>query len=173
MPSDRSAFFRACIKNGFIVDANLFLLLAFETSHKRTQGMEEELKITREVTRYCSEKGAKLILTPHIIAEISNMLINRQKGFNFSKNENFTKMTDLLYAAQEHHIPKELILRNSQLTYIGFTDLSILEAANKEGYGVLTIDNELFCRLSNDRCQVVSPKVIAETKALYSLLPTV
>jgi hypothetical protein len=171
MPSDRNAFFRACITNGFIVDANLFLLLAFETSHKRTEGMDEELKITRAVTRYCSDRGGRLILTPHIISEISNLLISRQKRVSFSGNANFTKMTEFLHAAQEHHVPKGLILGNSHLNYLGFTDLSILEAANKEGYGVLTIDNELFCRLNDDSCQVINPKKIAEHKTLYSLLP--
>lgn len=171
MPSDGNAFLRACITNGFIVDANLFLLLAFETSHKRTEGMEEELNIARAITTYCSERGAKLILTPHIIAEISNMLINRRKGLNFSGNTNFIRLTEFLHAAQEHPVPKELILGNSHLTYVGFTDLSILEAAKEKDCGILTIDNELFCRLSDEQCQVLNPKTIADYKLLNSLLP--
>lgn len=173
MPSDGSAFLRACITNGFIVDANLFLLLAFETSHKRTTGMDEELKITRTITSYCSEKGGKLILTPHIIAEISNLLINREKGFNFSGSARFAKMTDFLHAAQEHNVPKDLILGNSHLAYVGFTDLSILEATSKKNYGVLTIDKVLFCKLTDERRQAANPKIIAEAKTLHSLLPAV
>ena len=171
MPSDGSAFLRACITNGFVVDANLFLLLAFETSHKRTQGMDEELNIARAITGYCSDKGGKLILTPHIIAEVSNLLINRQKGFNFSGNAKFANMPEFVHAAKEHYIPKELLLGNTHLAYVGFTDLSILEAACEKGYGVLTVDDQLFCKLIDSQCQAVSPKVIAEAKALYSLLP--
>ena len=170
MPNDRSAFFRACLINGFIVDANLFLLLAFGTSHKRTDGMEEELNITKTVTGYCSDQGGKLVLTPHIVAEVSNMLINRKKGFNFSGNSNFIKMIEFLRLAQEYQVPKELILDNIHLPYIGFTDLSILEAAKNEGYGVLTVDKELYCRLSAESCQAVNPRIIAEGKALQALI---
>lgn len=171
MPTDGSAFLRACLTNGFIVDANLFLLLAFGTSHKRTAGMDEELNITKTIATYCSDNGGKLILTPHIIAEVSNLLINRAKRFDFSGDANFTKMTDFLREATEYPVPKGLILGNAHLAYVGFTDLSILEAAKEEGYGVLTRDGELFCRLIDERCQAVNPKVIAEAKSLQTLIP--
>lgn len=171
MTSDPSGFLRACMANGFIVDANLFLLLAFDTTHKYTHGLEEELLITRSVTGYCSEKGAKLILTPHIIAEISNMLINRGKKFNFTGDANFITLTKFLKESLEHPVPKDLILGNSHLAYIGFTDLSIIEAAKEKGFGVLTIDNELFCRLTDEGCYAINPRIIANTKTLQLLIP--
>jgi hypothetical protein len=171
MPNDKEAFFHACIFNGLIVDANLFLLLAFETSHKRTNGMDEELIITRRIASCCSERGAKLILTPHIVAEVSNMIINRGKKFNFSGDANFIKLTGFLREAQEHSVEKELILENTHLSYVGFTDLSILEAAKKKNYGVLTVDNELFCRLVDEGRQAVNPRVIANAKTLQVLVP--
>ena len=169
MPSDKDAFFRACIAKGLIVDANLFLLLAFGTSHKRTSDMEEELAIVTSITTYCANNGGKLILTPHIIAEVSNMLINRQKKFNFSGDEKFDKMTEFLREAKEHPVSKELILDNAHLRYVGFTDLSILEAAKEEGYGVLTRDGALYEKLLADARHVVNPKVIAEAKVLRAL----
>jgi hypothetical protein len=170
MPSNKEAFFHACIFNGFIVDANLFLLLAFDTSHKKTDGMDEELVITRRVATHCSDQGGKLILTPHIISEISNMLINRGKRFDFSHDANFIKLTKFLQEAKEHPVEKELILGNAHLSHIGFTDLSILEAAKKENYGVLTIDGELFSRLCDDGRQVMNPKFIAAAKSLQILM---
>lgn len=169
MPNDKDEFFHSCIFNGFILDANLFLLLAFGTSHKRTEGLDEEMEITKTIVSFCSERKGKLVLTPHIIAEISNMLINRTKRSNYAKDDRFIKMTEFIRMAKEYQVPKDMILDNIHLSYIGFTDLSILEAAKKERYGVLTGDQELFCRLSNESCQVVNPKIIAEIKSMNKL----
>jgi len=170
MPSDKDEFFRACINNGLIVDANLFLLLAFGTSHKRTDGMDEEMVITKSIATYCSDKGGKLILTPHVIAEVSNMLINRQKGFDFAGNTNFIILTNFLREAFEHPVPKSLILDNKHLAYVGFTDLSILEAAKENNYGVLTVDGGLYTKLCDEGCYVVDPKAIAKAKSLRLLM---
>ena len=53
MPKSVTEFFRASIKNGLIVDANLFLLLAFELDHKRTEDLGGELEVLQAITSYC------------------------------------------------------------------------------------------------------------------------
>lgn len=169
MPNDPGAFLRACIRNGFILDTNTFLLLTLGTSHKKTLGYDEELKIVRRIASYCSENKGKLVLTPHIVSEVSNILINRSKRHDFSENQNFTKKVEFIKNATEHQVEKDVILNNTHLNYIGFTDLSILEAAKKEKYGVLTMDGELFCRLCDDSCFAAIPKVIAEAKAMSAM----
>lgn len=170
MPKSVTEFFRASIKNGLIVDANLFLLLAFELDHKRTEDLGGELEVLQAITSYCVDQGGRLILTPHIIAEVSNMLINRGKKFDLSGDSKFARLTRFVALAAEKHISKELILDNKHLAYLGFTDLSIMEAAKEDGFGVLTLDNELYCKLTDEECLVVNPRVIAEAKALRRLL---
>lgn len=129
-----------------ILDTNLLLLYLvgnydkkYITKFKKTaEFTEEDFRI---LTNLIKEFGNKVIITPQILAEISNhskkikepkfseymnCLIKTLKKFE----EKYIKMTDLLNS------PRNLIK-------LGFTDVSILEAGKKYDCLILTKDFEL------------------------------
>ncbi len=87
-------------------------------------------------------RGRKVIVTPQVLAEISNFAKGGLKPNKFSgfieKNRQIFEMID------ERYIPKTDILASQQLVKFGFTDTSIILAAKENNGVVLTDDFALW-----------------------------
>ena len=83
----------------------------------------------------------RIIITPHILAEISNL---SKKGFTRDEFGNFLKSSILFIGAiGEDYIQKERILSSPDFPMLGFTDVSIILSARQNNAEVVTADYPL------------------------------
>jgi rRNA-processing protein FCF1 len=145
------------VSKGIIVDTNVFLLYLavkcdrrFARSWTRIQDFEE--KDYDLIVTYLGP-FVRQIVTPQIIAEVSNLWPNyelpRDKAF-------IDGAIELIVECSEHHTRLESLVENRWLSRIGFTDVSICEAARRLDYLVLSTDFELVGRMEKDGLPVVN-----------------
>jgi predicted nucleic acid-binding protein len=143
--------------NGLLIDTNLFLLYAVGlhdrsaiARFKRTNQYDgDDFDRVSNVVGRCS----RLVTTPHILAEISNLTIDRAAG----KDRPFLGvLLDAIRATRELHVEKDIIIEAATLPFLGFTDTSIVELAKRDGYLVLTDDLPLAAYLSGVNCAVIN-----------------
>lgn len=157
-----SEFLRNSIQNGLILDTNAFLPAFTEVEVDR-----EEKRIVRGIIGYWNNKGGKIILTPHILAEITNLVINRpRKGVT---PEDADKTVMALNDIIEHYASKDQIMCYSEFRRFGFADMSILEACQKKGCAVLTKDESLCAELYNHKCSVMNFATLANRSLILDL----
>ena len=132
------AYIRQYRRKGIIVDTNLLLLaLIGGTSSimefKRTSGYtDDDYKLLLNVI----DQFGKLVSTPHILAEVSNLT----NGLYGSKLHDFYEtLKNSLSTIIEVHHPASDISRDYELAPYGLTDVGIVAAA-KDKYLVLTDD---------------------------------
>lgn len=125
-------------RKGIIVDTNLLLLALIGGTpsigeFKRTRGYSnEDYQLLLKVI----DQFEKLVSTPHILAEVSNLT----NGLYGSKLHDFYEtLTHSLSTIIETHIPAVAISRDYELSPYGLTDVGIVAAA-KDNYLVLTDD---------------------------------
>ena len=160
-PKGVDNFLKSCIERGLLIDTCCLLILCFGTSHKRTHGMDNEQMILDRIVKFTTERGSRIILTPHIVAEASNIVLNRKKPSHAQDvGDIFNSLVNAIKSMHEHHIPKDKVINSGYISFLGFTDISIMSAAQKRGYGVVTVDSELFSRLCEVGCNVVHPTTI-------------
>ena len=83
----------------------------------------------------------KVFVTPHVLAEASNLAKSRLKEENFS---NFIKFSiSILTSLEEEHIDKNELLKRECLPRFGITDTSLISAAERNKL-FLTDDGPLF-----------------------------
>lgn len=85
----------------------------------------------------------KIIITPHIVSEI-NMLSRKRIKPETKMNEVFSKMVQQLENCQEEQVELKIILKNGGVLKFGFTDISLIEAATKNKWVILTDEFELY-----------------------------
>lgn len=143
--------------NGLLVDTNLFLLYAVGlhdrsaiARFKRTNQYDgDDFDRVSNVARRCS----RLVTTPHILAEISNLAIDRAAG----KYHPFLGvLLEAIRATHELHVAKDIIVEAATLPFLGFTDTSIVELAKRDGFLVFTDDLPLAAYLSRINCAVIN-----------------
>ena len=157
-----SEFLRGCIREGFILDTNIFLQAFTEI-----ESDEEERKITRSIVSYCGNRGGKIILTPHILAEITNLTINRpRKGL---MPDDIRRMVLVLKDVLEHYTKKDEILSRPEFDRFGFADLSVVDACKSLSCGALTSDGALYGELINAHCLAINIKTLAEQSPILDL----
>ena len=127
--------------NGVLLDTNLFLLLAVGSADKNL------IRDFRRTNSYTPEdfdilssflgRFGCVVITPQVLAELTNLL---PLGSNDRQIPPvLTAMIRALTKASEEHVPKDVLLkREAILRKVGFTDLSLAEAAKRKGYTVVT-----------------------------------
>ncbi|CAN2041225.1 PIN domain-containing protein [Candidatus Magnetomoraceae bacterium gMMP-15] len=131
---------------GIILDTNLLLLylvgsysLEFISKYKRThQYTIEEYEWIQIITSYF----VKIVITPHILAEIWNFIEKLNDHILASFINSAVKSLELF---EEDYICKNKILSDPKaLKFIGVTDLSVIIAAKKGNYLIFTDDLRAF-----------------------------
>ena len=143
--------------NGLLIDTNLLLLFlvglydrSYIDSFKRTrQYTAEDFDLVRRLAR----PFHKLITTPHILAELSNLSLTMSSR---RVAEYFSLVIGVLKRMKETYAQKDTLLQRTLLPKVGFTDLSILEAAKRYEYLVLTDDFKAAGLLQAVRCDVIN-----------------
>lgn len=169
--SDRTLeeFIHACVKYGIIVDTCLFLAFVFGCNNKRTHDLGKILPILNQIINYCLVKQSKIILTPHILAELSNLVVNREKNIDSQDKRNISTLIDKVNGSTEKIITKEDIVKNKATSFLGFADVSIIEAAKQNNYGVLTKDGKLHLELQRAGCQSINILDLAKYNQLLKV----
>lgn len=149
---------------GLLVDTNLLLLYAvglFDKDligrYKRTNEYTvEDFEIVSDVAR----RSPRLITTPHILAEVSNLTLDHapRTGPPF-----LDALLGLIRAAHELYIEKDVILAQSVFGRYGVTDTGIIELALCHRYLVLTDDFPLAGYLQSRQCPVLNLNHIRTT----------
>jgi len=139
-PSDSQGVLESARK-GVIVDTNLlvvYMVGLFDRklvpAFSRTKGYSsEDFDVLARLMAQCRA----VFVTPQVLAELSNLTPDstdpRLVGY-------FETIIQVLWKTREEYVPKEQMLGSDLLPRIGFTDLSILQAAKKHGLLVLTDD---------------------------------
>jgi len=142
---------------GIIVDTNLLLLfligiydINYIQSFKRTSKYNKE---DYEIVNRIINSFSKIIVTPHIIAEFSNLSFQLPEKLleNYFKSI-FAHLNNI----DEIYIPKNVILGNQILFKIGFTDLSIIELSKNKTHLVFTDDLPLTGYLNKFDCDLIN-----------------
>ena len=145
-------------RKGIVIDTNILLLFLVGYIDP---GKIEEFKLTCKYTKdeflLLSRlvKGfEKIIITPQILAEVTNHLDNSKIG-----DEHVAKsIRAVLYGAgtKEKYFKKDDLIDNGFLSKFGFTDVSVLESAKNGKALVLTDDLKLTGLLRNMECDVLN-----------------
>lgn len=98
---------------------------------------------------------AKLIVTPQILAELSNQSFDRGL-YNPALKAYLGHVVTSISKASEKYVRKDLIIDHPQLPRVGFTDLSIVEAAKNLQCLVLTADVDLWAILHDAGCAPIN-----------------
>jgi rRNA-processing protein FCF1 len=130
-----------CASRGILIDTNLLLVYLaglFDRAHVgrigRSKGYSpEDFDLLARLIR----PFRTIFVTPQILAELSNL---SPDGANAAFARYYAGLVKVLRDASEEHVPKDLMLGSPALPRIGFTDLSIVEAAKKHKCLVLTDD---------------------------------
>lgn len=147
--SDEERFLRACNLHGLLIDTN-FLILLLIGRHGA-----DKIRLCSRTSKYTVNDylfiesmlatGAKLILTPHSLAEISNLTFDKLFHGEGLKRY-FTHVVTAITNADERFVEKEVLLAEDNLLRFGFTDMANVIVA-KGGCAVLTEDDDLFKHL--------------------------
>lgn len=151
MPRDLQAFLSACNRGGILLDTNALLLFIVG------RGGESDIKLCKR-TAYYSETDyttliklvecsrGKINITPYVISELSNLVIDaKTKIGKYS-----TAATMIVKLAKESYSHKDTLIANKHISYLGFTDISILSAAENTDCGIVTSDSALYRKLLDE-----------------------
>lgn len=167
---------------GVIVDTNILLLLLIgnykadfikNCSLFKNNGQNytiDDFELLKRLINYFSNK---LIITPQILAEISNLSITKNKGV--FKNEAMIylqSVVNLLKEAEERHQQAECLwgMQLEVLGRFGFTDMTIYELAKGSGMPVLTDELALHIYLEEKGIPNIKFQNIKNSQLRYSLI---
>ncbi len=85
----------------------------------------------------------KIYITPHILSEV-NMLTRKKIKAGGKIKDFFEKIVKQLEKCNEEQVGMEVILRNGGLIKFGFTDISLVEAASKNEWAIITDEIQLY-----------------------------
>jgi len=139
---------------GILIDTNLLLLYLigmFDENYinrfKRTKKYSiDDFKIVKNIINYFR----KIIVTPQILAEISNLSKDIKDPF---LSKYFSKLIDIIKDSEELYINKNDLLKPLLLPKYGFTDVSIIESADVHNHLIFTDDFPLsgyLCKYEMD-----------------------
>ncbi len=83
----------------------------------------------------------KIIITPHVLSEVN--MLSKKIGKD-KRQDYFVKIIEELKKHNEHCIPLKVLLGNGAVIQFGFTDVSLVETADKNKWIVLTDDLPLY-----------------------------
>ncbi|PKP56871.1 MAG: hypothetical protein CVT88_09640 [Candidatus Altiarchaeales archaeon HGW-Altiarchaeales-1] len=136
------------IKKEIVIDTGpLLVILAEHYGHNTLTkfGYTDDYVI---VLKEFLKDVSKIIITPQVLAEVSNLVNTKIEKVFFSDFINFSK--SILQELKEEYISKDIVLAKKELPKFGFTDASLLEVAN--GNKLLLTNDALlhyYCRNNN------------------------
>lgn len=149
MSPHETKYLNACKTNGIIIDTNLLIIYLVGLYDPKL--IDEKTFIYLQ--RVLAYTGAKIIITPHIITEISNMTITKKVVKDPGFEVYISKLIGIFENAGEELVEMARLISNPKLlAAFGFTDLSIVEAAKTLQCGVMTADAKLATHLLNNKC---------------------
>lgn len=167
--------------DGVIVDTNILLLLLIGNYNSilikdcslfkdnRKNYTIEDFELLKTIISYFSNK---LIITPQIIAELSNLSITRNKNI-FGKDVLLyvRSVVNILKEAKEHHQHSECLwgMDLEVLSKYGFTDMTIYELSKSNKIPVLTDELELHQYLLSSNIPAIRFEYIKNSRAGYTL----
>jgi hypothetical protein len=133
---------------GLIIDTNLLLLLVvglydrnFINKFKRVSAYNIE---DFETLRKFTSKFKIIIITPHILAELSNLSFNIE-GKRLKKY--FYFFSNILYPYKEVYLHKNILLNLELAGKIGITDCGIIETAKRHKCLAITDDLNVYLHM--------------------------
>lgn len=146
--------------SGVILDTNVLLLLLIghldpklieKFSPTTGRYRKEDFDILKKVIG-CFKS---IIITPHIIAEISNISMREMDGRGL--HAYFHSVINTLKSAEEQNVETKLLLDVGVkiISTFGFTDTAMLEISKREMVPLLTDDSRLFEYFSFEKVPVI------------------
>lgn len=157
--------------NEVVLDANVLILILVGCTNKDYIKKVKATKIFSEtdyrVLKTILSKFEKLIATPNILTEVSNLAGQKKKYKKelFFKEDLFdtlTKLIDSVYL-EEDFIDSNQIANDTAFNRLGLTDVSIIKLLEKRA-GVITKDLDLCIELQNRGLQVLNFNHFMEKK---------
>lgn len=142
---------------GILIDTNvllLFLIGIFDENYihkfKRTKKYSiEDFHIVKSIIL----RFKKIIVTPQILAELSNLSCQMDKS---RLGQYFSYFIEIIKKSEEIYINKNQLLEINLLSKFGITDLTINESAREYNYLVFTDDFKLFGYLSKNNIDAIN-----------------
>ncbi len=100
----------------------------------------------------------KIIITPHVLSEVN--MLSKKIGEEY-RNDYFLALVRELEKHQEYCIPLKVLLKNGAIVEFGFTDISLIEAAEKNKWIVLTDDLRLYMAFNTKVPMINFNRVVA------------
>ena len=131
---------------GLLLDANLLLLFVIGSNdpsligkRKLSQYLAEDFVILKAFVR----TFAKLVTTPHILTEVSNLLGDYPE--NQKRRELFRSFARSMTLLQEEHAESQPAAERSEFVFLGLTDCVSAELADQ--FLVLSSDARMIVKL--------------------------
>ncbi|VVB94109.1 Uncharacterised protein [uncultured archaeon] len=132
------------------------------TNFKRLSNKNYKIEDYELLLQFIAKK--KIIVTPHILTEVSNFATKL-------KENKFSEFIDanrpVLEKIDEEYVSKTNLLNETELIKFGFTDTSIVVAARKNNGLVLTDDFPLFGMCKKIGINAVHMNEILSTKEIF------
>lgn len=154
-----------------VVDTNILLLLfigLYDTEYITDCPLmtENGKNYTREhfalLKKILERFVNKIVITPQVLSEIythSHRIKPKDKFYNY-----FLKVIEKLKECKENHVDLEFLLRDTEkIIEFGFTDMSIVETANKNKWVILTDEFEMY-RVFNTKVDIISFSKVASNE---------
>lgn len=142
---------------GLLLDTNLLLLYAiglyerdYIAKFKRTRQYDPE---DFDWLRQFTAPFHRVITTPHILAELSNLAVDKRNG---KAAPYLSVLLELIRLAKELYVEKDVIVGTDYLPTLGVTDAAIVELARRKSYLVVTDDFPLTGYLQFFNCDVIN-----------------
>ena len=141
---------------GIAIDTEILLLLCIGlfdegliTRFKRTSKYSaDEFRIAQWIIGEISPH----LVTPHVLAEFSNLSNNlkeRRKGY-------YSAIDSFLKNEIEVFFPKEDILDEPFVSFLGFADISLFKTCRDKGCVLFTADSQLTSKLRDQSIDVIN-----------------
>lgn len=147
------------IKRGIILDTKplLFLLTGLfdEENQNRTDYIKETNYSKEDFNKFRDflKKFEKILVTPHILAELSNLLNRGRYKSNFKHIMTF--FCRKLLAYDEKNICKNYVLKRNEVDFLGLTDVSILLISERDDCLVIVEDEYLLRTCEKNNIKVI------------------
>ena len=157
MTLDIPALFARHASHGLVLDSNLLVFFCvgrFDprliARHRRTKAYDED--DFRRLRYFCSHFH-RVVVTPHILAELSNLTLGRSGA---AIDQLPISIVETIKTAHEIHVENDVLVTKANIARFGFTDAGIIELSISQQLLVLTDDLPLANMLEKSRAPVVN-----------------
>ncbi len=141
-------------RKGILIDTNLLILFLvgsydvgfIERCRRTSKYIADDYFLVKSIIA----KAQKIIVSPHILSEVSNLTFTEFSEPGLTKY--IAQVVEYIEAAKEDYRHKNFLKESNLLKVLGFTDVSIIEAAKHKEYLVFTDDLRLHQLLLANHC---------------------